>query len=200
VARTETETGTETELAVLVAAARRGDSGALSALYEALAPRVYGLCRHLLGSPEAAEDARNEVFLRLQPALDTYDATQPFRPWLLSVASHYCVDLLRRRRVEARLFVPGEAETVPAPVPSETEPSPLGRLVLEERRAEVLEAIRALPESYRLPLVLRYYGELSYDEIARQLGLTRTHVATLLFRAKQVLRRRLHAATTESRR
>jgi RNA polymerase sigma factor (sigma-70 family) len=52
-------------------------------------------------------------------------------------------------------------------------------------------AIARLPENYRIPLVLRYYGELSYDEIAQQLGLKRDYVAALLLRAKQDLRRKL---------
>lgn len=47
----------------------------------------------------------------------------------------------------------------------------------------------ALPENHRLPLVLRYYGELSYDEIALELGISRSNIAVLLFRAKQALRR-----------
>ena len=53
------------------------------------------------------------------------------------------------------------------------------------------DAIERLPESYRVPLVPRYYGESSYDEIAQQLGLQKNHVATLIFRAKQELRRKL---------
>ncbi len=56
---------------------------------------------------------------------------------------------------------------------------------------QVRDAIARLPENYRMPLVLRYYGELSYDEIAQQLGLQRNYVAELIFRAKQELRRKL---------
>ena len=52
----------------------------------------------------------------------------------------------------------------------------------------LLEAIDALPENYRVPLVLKYYGDLSYDEIAEQLGTTRNNVAVLLHRAKRELR------------
>ena len=52
-----------------------------------------------------------------------------------------------------------------------------------------LPPVAALPERYRLPLTLRYYNEMSYDEIAATLNLTRAHVATLIFRAKQELRR-----------
>jgi RNA polymerase sigma-70 factor (ECF subfamily) len=70
-------------------------------------------------------------------------------------------------------------------------------VLLDERRDAVREAIARLPERYRVPLVLRYYAGLGYDEIAAQLGLTRNHVATLIFRAKQELRRRLGAGPTE---
>jgi len=55
----------------------------------------------------------------------------------------------------------------------------------------VKKAIAALPQLYRVPLTLRYYSDLSYDEIAEQLGLGRANVATLIFRAKQQLRRAL---------
>jgi RNA polymerase sigma-70 factor (ECF subfamily) len=71
------------------------------------------------------------------------------------------------------------------------EPSPLGAVISKEERARVRETIARLPENYRVPLVLRYYSELSYDEIAHQLGVERNNVAALIFRAKQELRRRL---------
>jgi len=71
------------------------------------------------------------------------------------------------------------------------EPSPLGAVISMEERVQVRDTIARLPENYRVPLVLRYYGELSYDEIAQQLDLERNYVAALIFRAKQELRRRL---------
>jgi RNA polymerase sigma-70 factor, ECF subfamily len=71
------------------------------------------------------------------------------------------------------------------------EPSPLSAVMSQEQRAQVREAIARLPENYRLPLVLRCYSELSYDEIAQQLDLQRDYVAALIFRAKQELRRKL---------
>ncbi len=71
------------------------------------------------------------------------------------------------------------------------DPSPLSAVMGKEERAQVRDAIARLPENYRLPLVLRYYSELSYDEIAQQLELRRNYVAALIFRAKQELRRKL---------
>jgi RNA polymerase sigma-70 factor (ECF subfamily) len=172
--------------------ARAGDRDALAELYARFARRVFGLCRHLLGSREAAEDARSEVFLRLPRALGTYDPTRPFTRWLLSVTGHHCLDLLRRRRRERRLFVADDTGAdQEADAVAEPSPSPLSRLVLAERRAEVRAVLAALPDHYRVPLALRYDAELSYDEIAAALGLTRSHVATLIHRGKREVRRRL---------
>ncbi len=182
----DVEATDEAALATVVERAASGDQEAFADLYRRFAGRVYGLSKHLLGSAEAARDAQSEVFLKMQRVLATYDPAQPFARWLLSVTSHHCLDVLRRRRLEARLFVPEAAE--PAP---EISTPPLSQTMIEERGEEVREAVARLPEQYRVPLTLRYYGELSYDEIAAQLGLTRNHVATLIFRAKQELRRML---------
>jgi RNA polymerase sigma-70 factor (ECF subfamily) len=109
---------------------------------------------------------------------------------LLRVAGNQCIDALRRQQRRQQLIVEGENEAKVLEAPS-AEPSPLGAVMSKEERARVRDAIAGLPDRFRLPLVLRYYGELSYDEIARQLGLQRNNVAILIFRAKQELRRKL---------
>jgi RNA polymerase sigma-70 factor (ECF subfamily) len=84
-----------------------------------------------------------------------------------------------------------EVEDVTAVDAPSPELSPLGAVLMTEERARVRDAITRLPAKYRVPLVLRYYSELSYDEIAQQLDLQRNYVAALIFRAKQELRRKL---------
>ena len=179
-----------TEVTIAVERARGGDREGLAELYRTFGPRVLGLCRHLLGVPAAAEDARSEVFARLPRAIDHYDPGLPFDRWLLSVTSHHCLDLLRRRRLESRLFVP-EAEEMETLAASDPGPSPLAAVLAEEGQDRVRAALAGLPDRYRIALVLRYYGDLGYEEIATQLGLTRNHVAILIFRGKQALRRLL---------
>jgi RNA polymerase sigma-70 factor, ECF subfamily len=148
--------------------------------------RVLSLCRYLLNSSDAAEDAAHEVFFRVQLKFDTYDRSLPLSTWLLGIASHYCIDVLRRRGVETRLFAldPDEGFEPAAP-----QASPLSEVLAAERGGAVRDALAALPDKFRIPLTLAYYNELSYDEIAATLGLKRTHVATLLFRGKQQMRR-----------
>jgi RNA polymerase sigma-70 factor (ECF subfamily) len=163
------------------------DRETFAELYREFHPRVLGLCRYLLGSPNEAEDASSEVFARLPRAIKTYDSALPFSRWVSSVASHYCVDLLRRRRSEQRIFERPVREA-PAAVSAT---SPLQELLLEEEKNTVRAAIVRLPERYCVPLVLRYYSELSYNEIAETLGISCGHVKILIFRAKKELRRAL---------
>jgi RNA polymerase sigma-70 factor, ECF subfamily len=144
----------------------------------------------MLDSRESAEDATSEVFLKLQRSIESYDGSIPFPRWLLRVAGNQCIDALRRRKRGRQVIVEVE-EGVAVIEAASSEPSPLGAVLSTEERGQVRDAIARLPENYRVPLVLRYYGELSYDEIAQQLGLKRDYVAALLFRAKQELRRKL---------
>jgi RNA polymerase sigma-70 factor (ECF subfamily) len=176
------------ELEAVVQRAQKGDAPAMAELHKRLYRRVLGLCWHILGSREDAEDSCSEVFMRLPRAISTYDGSVPFERWLFSVAGHHCIDLLRRRGRERRLFVDEDAEPLPVAISAT---SPLNDLVKQEKRDAVRDAIAGLPAKFRVPLTLRYYGELTYDEIAGQLGMKRSLVATLIFRAKQELRQKL---------
>ena len=178
------------DLESVIERARGHDAEALEEIYRRYVRRVFGLCRYMLDSRESAEDATSEVFLKLQRLIESYDGSIPFARWLLRVAGNQCIDALRRRKRGRQVIVEGKEEVAVIEAAS-SEPSPLSAVLSAEERAQVRDAISRLPENYRLPLVLRYYGELSYDEIAQQLGLEKNYVAALLFRAKQELRRKL---------
>ncbi|HZU43136.1 MAG TPA: RNA polymerase sigma factor [Terriglobales bacterium] len=176
------------ELEAVVKRARQGDEAAVGEIHRRLFRRVLGLCWHMLGSREDAEDSCSEVFMRLPRVISTYAGSIPFERWLFSIASHQCIDQLRRRSREQRLFTDEDAELLPVAISAT---SPLNELVRQEKSDAVRDAISRLPAKFRVPLSLRYYGDLSYDEIANQLHMKRSHVATLIFRAKQELRQKL---------
>ena len=178
------------DLENVIQRAQGHDAEALAEIYRLYSRRVFGLCRYMLDSRESAEDATSEVFLKLQRSIESYDGSIPFPRWLLRVAGNQCIDASRRRKRGRQVFVEAE-EGVAVIEAASSEPSPLGAVLTKEERAQVRDAIARLPDNYRVPLVLRYYGELSYDEIAQQLGLQRNYVAALIFRAKQELRRKL---------
>jgi len=183
------------DLESVIERARGHDAEALGEIYRRYVRRVFGLCSYMLDSRESAEDATSEVFLKLQRSIESYDGSKPFPRWLLRVAGNQCIDALRRQRRGRQVIVEVEDGVTGVEAPS-TEPSPLGAVMSKEERAKVRDAIARLPENYRLPLALRYYGELSYDEIAQQLDLRRNYVAALIFRAKQELRRKLAHRST----
>ena len=166
-------------------------------IYQDFHPRVLMICRRMLGSPEEAEDAANDVFVKLPDSLQTYDPSQPFDRWLARVAGNYCIDLLRKRRSELRVI---QAEHHDLREPAASLPSPFEDLVSKESSDVVRDAIFRLPERYLVPLVMRYFSDLSYNEIAKTLGTSKANVGLLIFRAKQQLRSILAGREIQPRR
>jgi len=176
----------------LLERARSGDSAAFAELFAELEPDVARVCRRMRGGVLGdGDEACAEVFLRARRALSSVDPERPFRAWLLTVTSNYCIDQLRRRTREMRLFESRDADAAGAADPA---PSPLSRLVWAERRDELVAALDALPPHHRLPLVLRYYSDLDYKAIADVLDVSPSQVNNWLFRARRALRRALSEA------
>jgi len=172
------------ELAEVLSQVRAGDADAWGELYRQYAPAIFRFCRRALPTREDAEDATTEIFVKVRQKLGMYDASRPFTAWLYKVASNHCWDTLRRRRIRQDLET-GEVETLPLEHP---EPSQLERLQTEHTSKEVRAALAKLPDRARMALVLRYFAEMSYDEIAETLGVRRAFVGVLLLRARHSLR------------
>jgi RNA polymerase sigma-70 factor (ECF subfamily) len=160
----------------------------LSTIYTAHYRHVLRVCRRFFRQPEDAEDAAAEVFLKLHRVLETRDEAVPFRPWVSQVAGRHCIDKLRRRKREKGSCVDG---TDLSEVPDHSTPSPLSQVLRREERLEVREQLIRLPEKYKVPLVLRYYKQMSYSEIARALKRRLPAVRMMIFHAKEQLRRNL---------
>lgn len=155
-----------------------------AALHARHADEVLRLCRRMLGSASDAEEARSETFLRAQQAAASWDG-RPVRAWLLGIAAHHCVDRLRRRALEGRLFEVKDLAEGELAAPA---PGPLTLLLARERSAQLEAALGSLPDKYRAPLALRFLADQSTSEIAATLGVTEAQVAVLIFRAKSKLR------------
>jgi RNA polymerase sigma-70 factor (ECF subfamily) len=175
------------ELGEVLAQVRAGDSDAWGELYRQFGPAIFRFCRRALPTREDAEDATTEVFMKVRQKLGTYDSSRPFTAWLYKVASNHCWDLLRRRRIRQDLET-GDLETLPLEHP---DPSQLERIQLDHTNKEVRAGLAKLPDRARMALVLRYYADMSYDEIAQTLGVRRPFVGVLLLRARHQLREAL---------
>jgi len=176
-----------TELSQAITQAQAGNPEAWGELYRQYAAPIYRFCRRALPSREDAEDATMEIFLKVREKLDQYDPSRPFGAWLYKVAANHCWDILRRRRVRQDLET-GEVEELPLEHP---DPGQLERLLEERTSQEVRQALAGLPPRARMALVLRYYAEMNYDEIAEALGVRRAFVGVVLLRARHQLREAL---------
>ena len=163
--------------------ARRGDRTAFSRLVEAYQRPVFNLTYRMLGDVEEAEDAAQEAFLRAYSRLGQYDPALKFSTWLFSIANHYCIDQLPKRRMT-------QISIDDNPVLQNLEgddPRPERHTLQQEARIEVQSMLDRLTPEYRTPLVLRYWEDLSYEEIAEAMQVTVATVKSRLFRARQQL-------------
>jgi RNA polymerase sigma-70 factor (ECF subfamily) len=171
--------------------ALKGDRAAFGQLVRAYERPVYNLTYRMLGDPAEAEDAAQEAFLRAYTKLATYQPELKFVNWLLSIASHHCIDRLRRRGRAPQLSLDG-----PLPPQWVTSNAPLPDQVVSKKqdRERVQRSLDTLPAAYRAAIVLRYWYNLSYREIAGVMDTTESAIKSRLHRARRMLAEELQPA------
>ena len=162
--------------------ARKGDHEAFARLVEAYQVPVYNLAYRMLGSPTEAEDAAQETFIRAYTRLDTYDPGRKFSAWILSIASHHCVDRLRRRGNTVSMEELSSGQWLP-----DERPKPEDQALVHEQRHIIQHVLQQLPSQYRLVIILRYWQDLSYAEIAEMTRSTEGAVKSRLHRAREMM-------------
>ncbi len=169
--------------AIWIAQARRGDDQAFSRLVEMYQTPVYRLCYRMLGgNVHDAEDAAQETFLRAYKGLNRYDSKRSFATWVLSIAAHHCIDLLRRRRMKLISL-----ETFTGQILPDANPGPEKQAFQSEQQREVEALLQHLSPKDRAAVVLFYWYDYSYEEIAATLSLTVSAVKSRLHRARKQL-------------
>ncbi len=180
--------------AVLVEKFRSGDAAAYETLVRRYQDKVMATCVRMLGNREDAEDAAQEVFVKVYDALPRFDPRAKFSTWLYRVTINHCLNMLRARRVR-RLFslhrTDPEVDGYVQVVERDPAPGPEGELEREERGRALWKAIDALPENQKVATVLARFGNLSYAEIAEVMETTVSAVESILHRAKRRLYREL---------
>lgn len=172
-----------------------GDRTAFNRIVESYQVPVYNLAYRMLGNEAEAEDAAQETFLRAYTQLHTYRPEHKLSTWLLSIASHYCVDRLRRRRFT---WVSVDEEPIQQMLESfADDQAPEQALLAAEESDRVQAMLDSLDPMYRTPLILRYWYDLSYQEIAQTLKITEAAVKTRLHRGRQQLAALLRAQLPE---
>jgi RNA polymerase sigma-70 factor (ECF subfamily) len=136
----------------------------------------------MLNDSGDAEDAAQETFLRAYQSMKRYDNRRPFPTWLLSIAAHYCIDQIRKRRMT---FISMEDEVYPE-LP-DASPGPETWLSRSEERKEVQGILDSLQPVDRAAVVMYYWYEMPYEEIGQALNITVSAVKSRLHRARRVM-------------
>ncbi len=145
---------------------------------------VYGVALRILGDADAARDAASSTFLKAYRSWERYDQTRPIRHWLLRIAANEAISVGRSRtRERARTTTVDDAAGL-----ADAAKTPDQMLESREERDRVRTAVAGLPELYRVPVVLRYFSELSLEEIAAVTGRPAATVGVQLLRARTMLR------------
>ena len=167
-----------------IAEAKSGDKDAFAKLVEKYQKPVYSICYRMLGTPTAAEDAAQEAFIRAYQALDRYDPTRSFATWVLSIASNYSIDQLRKKKVTI-LSMDNEKHAWLAP--PDPGPSPEKAALEKEKQILVQTILAELSEVDRAAVVLQFWHDYSYEDIADTLDLSSSAVKSRLFRARKLM-------------
>ncbi len=162
-----------------------GDKVAFGKLIEAFQGPVYNLAYRMLNNSGEAEEAAQEAFIRAWTKLDMYDPKRKFSTWLLSITSNYCIDQIRKRRA---LLLSIDEPLPPHPaLTSDKAKGPEAQMASSEQQDLVQGLLQELPEEYRTAVILRYWQEMSYEEIAETTGSTISAIKSRLFRARKQL-------------
>ncbi len=149
--------------------------------------RIYSLAYRMTGDNVEAYDLTQEAFLRCYAALPSFNANLRFAPWLYRIATNLCINFLQSSRIRKGGADPDLALQMP-----DRGKQPDSLYEEKEQRERIHTAILNLPAKYRAVVVLRHMQDKTYEEIAAILDLPLNTVRTHLFRARELLRRRLY--------
>ena len=172
-----------------------GNQDSFAELVNTYQNAVYNLCYRMLGERTESEDAAQEAFLRAYLNMDRYDPARSFKTWVLSIASNHCIDRLRKRRLT---WLSLDEPLPPNIHLSSDEPEPEDATIHKERSQAMQTLLNELNTEYRAAVILRYWYDYSYAEIADILDTTESAIKSRLFRARQALADRLEAQAPNS--
>jgi RNA polymerase sigma-70 factor (ECF subfamily) len=170
--------------AEIVAACRSGDRDAFRALYDIYKDRVYSIALYFLhGDPVAASDVTQQVFLKLMTSMGQFRGDAEFSTWLYRLVVNTCMDAGRRRKAEA--VTSDRLEMLAGPASQEQD------FARAQMARSVRAAVSALPAKFRIAVLLRYFEDLSYEQMASALHCSMGTVASRLSRGHKMLAERL---------
>ena len=176
----------------LVCRAReQGDQRAYTDLMRLYKEPIYLMLLKMTKNPTEADDLTIEAFGKAFASLHLYTPTHAFSTWLFSIATNNCVDYIRKKRLQTiyldDIRTTSGDDVYEYPIPSEDD-NPEEDVIHQQRVQVLREVVAGLKPRYRKLVEMRYFEEMSYEEIAEELDMPLGTVKTQLFRARDLLR------------
>ena len=158
-----------------------GNNDAFAELLSRYKNLVYSVIMRMVNDPEEANDLAQEVFIKVYRNLSKYQPTYRFSTWLIRIATNHVIDYRRKHKPEMVNLDDVEMEASGSETPE-------AAVLRKEGRMDVAAALAALPEMYRIPLVLYHQQGLSYQEIADVMKEPLSKVKNRIFRGRRMLK------------
>ncbi|HEY1760726.1 MAG TPA: sigma-70 family RNA polymerase sigma factor [Bryobacteraceae bacterium] len=172
----------------IIESCRRGDRDAFRALYEAYKDKVYSIALYFFhGDEAAASDMTQQVFLKLIRGIAQFRGEAGFSTWLYRLVVNACMDGARRAKPREMAATAAVVDVLAGPDSQERD------FAREQTARSVRAALSALPVKFRLPILLRYFEDLSYGEMAAAMNCSMGTVASRLNRGHKMLARKLES-------
>ena len=178
----------------LVAAAQRGENKAFETLLKKYRKSVYYLLLKMVKNADDAEDLTQEAFAKAFNSIEKFDSKFAFSTWLFRIATNNCIDFIRKKRVQTISIdssIEGDDGSTMKFDVKDDNLDPNESMLKKQRKRYLNMAIERLPEKYRTLVQLRYFQELSYEEVANELSIPLGTVKAQLFRARELLNQEL---------
>jgi len=169
----------------LVELCLQGKREAFEVLVKRYERQIFSLAYRLTNNYDDAVDLAQEVFLHLFRVLDKFDGDRKFFPWMYRIATNVCYNALKKRPKE---FLPLDNVIE---FTSLTSDQPEACFESKEIQETVHKAIAELPENFRVPMVLKYLEDMSYQQISEVMNLPVSTIETRLYRGRILLQKRL---------
>lgn len=177
----------------LIQRALQGEQKAYQILFEEYKQAIFHIVFKIVHSSEEAEDLVQETFIKAFSSLKTYNPSYRFSTWLYKIAANASIDHIRKKRINAfSLDRPVKTEDGEVEIEvADTSYNPERDLTDKQNQISIVDAIASLPEKYKQVIVMRHQQDQSYEEIARALRVPVGTVKARIFRARELLKRKL---------
>lgn len=175
----------------LLERAKKGDIGAFEQLVEGYQKKVFNITLRMMGNPDDASELTQEVFIRVYRSLRNFKEESQFSTWIYKIATNICLDELRKQKKRKVFSIDEEIKADDGETKrqiADDKPSPETVAEKNEVKKVVKDAIKSLPDEYRLVIVLRDIQGFSYDEIAKIVKCPEGTVKSRINRARKALK------------